>query len=106
MVDLMNDWKLDVYDGGYMVSNRTTSNFDKKTGKEKVNLSNPSYFTTLSNALSYVYGQLVKEKIGSHRKDIDFAKLVDDVKETFEAFEKVVEPLKKLEKYGFVKESK
>lgn len=106
MVDLMNGWKLDVYDGGYMVSNKVSTSIDKKTGKEKTNLVNASYFTALASALSYVYGQLVKEKIGSHRKDIDFAKLVEDVKETFEAFEKVVEPLKKLEKYGFVKESK
>ncbi len=103
-VELINNWKIDTYDGGYMAYNKTTTQFDKKTGKEVSRPANPSYFSSLSNALNYVANQCAKERIGSHRKDIGMEKVVQDIKEVYTEFEKTLEPLKKLENYGFVKE--
>ena len=104
MVELINGWKLDTYDGGYVAFNKVQTTIDKKTGKEVSRPQNPSYFSTLSNALNYVANQCAKEKIGSHRKDIGMEKVVEDIKEVYSDFEKVLAPLKKLENYGFVKE--
>lgn len=106
MIELINDWKIDTYDGGYMASNKVSVTVDKRTGKERTALASPSYFMDISNALSYVFKQCVKEKLGSHRKDIDIQKAVEDIKEVYAEFEKLLAPLKKLENYGFEKESK
>lgn len=101
MIDLKNGWKIDTYDGGYVAANKFSTQVDKKTGKERTLPSNPSYFSTLSNALSFAFAQSVKEKLGSHRKDIDMEKAVQDIKEVFTDFETLLAPLKKLEKWGF-----
>lgn len=103
MIEVINDWKIDTYDGGYIAFSKTNTYVDKN-GKEKTTIQNPSYFSNLSNALNYVFNQCVKEKIGSHRKPIGTEKVVEDIKAVYADFEKLLAPLKKLENYGFVKE--
>ena len=106
MIEVLNGWKIDTYDGGYLAFNKTSTQFDKKTGKERQVPQNPNYFSSLSNALNYIANQCAKERVGSHRKDITLDKAIADIKEVYDEFAKVLAPLKKLEDYEFVKESK
>lgn len=95
-VDLGDGWAVGVYDHGYMVG-KVAVTVDAKTGKDREIIRNPDYFHDLSDCVECAYKNMVREKIGAHRKNITLENAIRDMREVEAKLKEDIGPIRRIE---------